>query len=406
MFRRVLSLILSLCVLMTSMPTWSIAAALAEGEEEVIVEVISEEPEEEEEEEPTPKPTEKPTPKPTEEPTPEPTKEPTPEPTEEPTPEPTEEPTPEPTEEPTPEPTEEPVVEETEEPVVEETEEPVVEETEEPEVEETEEPEVEEPRFVDGYAYVKADKDVYADDELTEVLGAFAEKTVVYVSDREETADEDQDVLTLRFACEEKLVKAYIAAKDVKPLDEDEAADYEDEAEDDGVHYEDDVYLLNAEFVLDGEEIEEPVVEETEEPVVEPTEEPVIEETEEPVVEPTEEPVVEETEEPVVEETEEPVVEETEEPVVEETETPADETVEGEGELEEYEGTCAHEQTYPSYIWETVGEVTTDAQNHTGSFTCVTITYCRLCDNEVSRTEPEEVTGTFAHEYMTADDGK
>ena len=49
MFRRVLSLILSLCVLMTSMPTWSIAAALAEGEEEVIVEVISEEPEEEEE---------------------------------------------------------------------------------------------------------------------------------------------------------------------------------------------------------------------------------------------------------------------------------------------------------------------------------------------------------------------
>ena len=52
MFRRVLSLILSLCVLMTNMPTWSIAAALAEGEE-AIVEVASEEVVEEEEEEPT-----------------------------------------------------------------------------------------------------------------------------------------------------------------------------------------------------------------------------------------------------------------------------------------------------------------------------------------------------------------
>ena len=372
MFRRVLSLILCVCMLVTMMPTWSITA-LAEGEE-AVVEVVVEEPvEEEEEEEPTPKPTEKPTPEPTKEPTPEPTKEPTPEPTKEPTPEPTEEPvvvaeepvveeteeepvveeteeepvveeteeepvapeteeepvveeteeepvveeteeepvveeTEEPvveeTEEPVVEETEEPVVEETEEPVVEETEDPVVEETEEPVVEETEEPvapeteaPVEEVRFVDGYAYIEDGEQVYADEELSEVLGVFEDDAVVYVSDREETEDEDQDVLTLRFACEDEVVKGFVAAYVVKPLSEEEAADYEEEAEG-GVSYKGEAVLLNAAFAAEEEETEglepevteEPVIEE---PVVEPTEEPVIEE---PVVEPTEEPVVEEPE--------------------------------------------------------------------------------------------------------------
>ena len=52
MFRRVLSLMLCVCMLVSTMPTWSVAA-LAEGEEAIVevVEAPKEEKKEEEEEE-------------------------------------------------------------------------------------------------------------------------------------------------------------------------------------------------------------------------------------------------------------------------------------------------------------------------------------------------------------------
>lgn len=79
------------------------------GEQDAMVELVTEVLTPEPTEAPTPEPTEVPPPEPTEVPTPEPTEAPTPEPTEVPTPEPTEVPTPEPTEAPTPEPTVTPI---------------------------------------------------------------------------------------------------------------------------------------------------------------------------------------------------------------------------------------------------------------------------------------------------------
>ena len=291
MFRRVLSLMLCVCMLVSTMPTWSVAA-LAEGEE-AIVEVV-EAPKEEKKEEATPEPTKEPTPKPTKEPTPEPTKEPAPEPTEEPTPEPTEEPAPEVTEEPAPEVTEEPAPEVTEEPAPEVTETPAAEQTGIPAAVAAEEA----PRFVHGYAYVKAGEKVYADDELDEVLGTFPEKTVVYVSDREETQDEDQDILTLRFACDDELAKGYIRAKRVQPLSEREAADYEQDAAKDGVRYRDQIFVLSVAFAFDGAQDETPAADVTETPAADVTETPAAEETETPAADVTETPAAEETETP------------------------------------------------------------------------------------------------------------
>ncbi|MGN0997431.1 MAG: leucine-rich repeat protein [Candidatus Ventricola sp.] len=349
MFRRVLSLMLCVCMLVSTMPTWSVAA-LAEGEE-AVVEVV-EAPKEEKD--PTPKPTKEPTPEPTKEPTPEPTKEPTPEPTKEPTPEPTKEPTPEPTKEPTPEPTKEPTPEPTEVPAAEPevpaeepteapTEEPTEapaeepaeapaeepaeapaeEPTEAPTEEPTEAPVEEAPRFVNGYAFVKAGEKVYADEDLDEVLGTFPEKTVVYVSDREETQDEDQDILTLRFACEDKLVKGYIRAKRVQPLTDRESADYEEEAAADGVRYRDQIFVMSVAFDFADAKDEQPAAAETEQPAADETEQPAASETEQPAAVETEQPAAVETEQPAASETEQPAAGETEEPAADETEEPA-----------------------------------------------------------------------------------
>ena len=124
MKRRILSLLLCLCMVTPNMT----AVQFALAEEEPAIEVTIEEAAEPAAEIVIEKPAEEPTEEPVEEPTEEPAEELTEEPAEEPTEEPAEEPTEEPVEEPTEEPVEEPTEELTEEPVEEPTEEPVEEE--------------------------------------------------------------------------------------------------------------------------------------------------------------------------------------------------------------------------------------------------------------------------------------
>lgn len=100
--KKIFSIFLALCLLMSCLPTMAMAEDIT----------VAAETEVEVKEETTPEPTKEPTPEPTKAPTPEPTKAPTPEPTKAPTPEPTSEPT----KEPTPEPTAVPTTEATEEP--------------------------------------------------------------------------------------------------------------------------------------------------------------------------------------------------------------------------------------------------------------------------------------------------
>ena len=313
------------------------------------------------------------------------------------------------TEEPTPEATEEPAPEVTEEPAPEAAETPAAEQTGIPAAVAAEEA----PRFVHGYAYVKAGEKVYADDELDEVLGTFPEKAVVYVSDREETQDEDQDILTLRFACDDELVKGYIRAKRVQPLSERETADYEEEAAEDGVRYRDQIFVMSVAFDFTDAAVEQPAAEETEQPAAEETEQPAAEETEQPAAEETETPAADVTETPAAEETEQPAAEETETPAADVTETPAAEETEApeqteahtwnNGVCEDCGAVCAHEQTTSQRYEHAIDQqsiVDNGDGTHTYQAGCYVLHQCSDCGMQLGyELEGELDSVTAAHEF-------
>jgi len=139
--KRILSLMLCLCMVLSMMPASAIADEAASyvatpSEATDVVEQPSEEPEEqpseEPEEQPSEEPVEQPSEKPVEQPSEEPVEQPSEEPVEQPSEEPTEQPSEEPTEQPSEEPTEQPSEEPTEEPTDQPSEEPTEEPTEEP----------------------------------------------------------------------------------------------------------------------------------------------------------------------------------------------------------------------------------------------------------------------------------
>ncbi len=366
MFKRVLSLMLCLCILMSNMPTWSIALA----EEELIVEeiVISEtEPEPESEPEPEPEPEREPDPEPDPEPEPEAPK----------------------------------VKEETAD-----TEEAAVETAAEEESKEPEEePEVieipvaaEQPRFVNGYVSIDEGVSVYADADLSEKLGVFGEDAVAYVSDRENTEEEDQDILTLRFACGGELANAYVMAKDVTPLTTEEREAYIAQAAD-GVAYKSGVNLLSVEFLMEEEQtdgLEEiPAAEEDTEPVEEATAGEA-----EPAVEPESE---SEADELLTDENEATAseAEETEatasEPETEATVTDSEDDVCAEEDAPEEICTHSEKQMIETAVYESVAGF--DDETHHGLADVTVLTYCKDCGESFGQEVLLDVEYTEQHIY-------
>ena len=366
MFKRVLSLMLCLCILMSNMPTWSIALA----EEELIVEeiIVSEtEPEPEPEPEPEVKP------------------------------------------EPEPKPEKPAVIEEPAktEKVVEETAE---EETEEPELEVVEAPVLADaPRFVNGYVSIDEGVTVYADADLNEKLGVFGEDAVVYVSNRENTEDEDQDILTLRFACGDELVKAYVKAKNVTPLTSEQREAYVAQAAG-GVAYKSGVNLLSVEFLMEEKPTESPEVSPAAEEETEPVEEATDGEAE-PAAESESEP--EEGEQKTVEN--EATASEPEEQMTDENEATAsepDEQKSGEQEAtasepeEQEDGVeltaedCEHSEKLMSETLKFTEITSSDENFHYGIASVTTLTYCKDCGESFGQETLENVERSEEHSYV------
>lgn len=336
MFRKALSLMLCLCMLITCMPAYSISLAEELLPEAAVEAVIEKTPAEEApvEEEPVEE-------APIEE-----------EPVEE---EPIEE---EPVEE---APIEEAPIEEApieeELPVIEEL--PAVEESTEAGSEEaTEEPaeedaaaedaaqETEEQPAVlpgEGYASIKAARKLYADASLETVLGVLVNEAVVYICGRMETGDQDEDVLTVLLSADGEVLTAYIRAKHASIMTEEETAVYLASAS--GVMH-DGICLAPAYFETVEEEPAAP--EATEEPAEQPgeTETPTDETTgdtaDEDTPEITDEP--ENTEEVIPETEEELLPEIDEEPVI------------GEGEVTYYDAASG---TWGDHTWTLSGTTLT-----------------------------------------------
>ena len=78
------------------------------------------------------------------------------------------------------------------------------------------------PAFAEGYAQVEKDVIAYRDADMKEILGAFAEDSLVYATGRIETAE--GDLLAVRFVVEDQAYAAFIVAEDATPVEEERAS--------------------------------------------------------------------------------------------------------------------------------------------------------------------------------------
>ena len=198
MTRALVSLFMAVLMLMGSMEAlFSGTYVIAEEEPPVLSDNIPD---------PTPEPTATPTstPEPADESTPAPTPEPTEEPTQEPKKDPT--PAPAPTQEPTPEPTEEPTTEPKKEPVTDTTK-----------------------NASYSLAFTKGWAEIHDNTPLMDKPGAKASGTltkgIVYALSRANTG-EANDCLLVAYAADGETQTAYVQAKNLRPLAENEIADY------------------------------------------------------------------------------------------------------------------------------------------------------------------------------------
>ncbi len=81
-----------------------------------------------------------------------------------------------------------------------------------------------EERFSKGYALLKAGTKVYSDEHCATLLGELDEKTVVYVLARQETDNEQRDILRFAYAEDGEAHSAYVRAGAAEPLTEAESA--------------------------------------------------------------------------------------------------------------------------------------------------------------------------------------
>jgi len=114
-------------------------------------------------------------------------------------------------------------------------------------------------RFAEGYIWVAEMTDVFADAELTEVVGIFPATAAAYAVSRVEYEDEAEDMLEVIFAADGEEVTGYIFADAILTMTEEEIAGYKADIEGyEAAYVNETEALANTPFEYAEAEVEEP----------------------------------------------------------------------------------------------------------------------------------------------------